>query len=123
MSSYEIAQYDDCYIEVHEEYPCQTKAELNRREGQIIRDMDCVNKLIAGRTQTMYVDEEREQINARRRLARANNPEKTAADRAKRTEYQKSYDAMHYTKNQERKKEYMRAYHECKRQEKNLALH
>jgi hypothetical protein len=43
-------KYDDVRIELIEEYPCKNKMELNRREGEHIRNNDCVNKSIAGRT-------------------------------------------------------------------------
>ncbi len=50
VSSYEILQYTDHYIELLEIYPCNTKVELYRREGELIRQYrsDVVNILIAG---------------------------------------------------------------------------
>ena len=50
MSSFEILQYTDHYIELLELYPCNTKAELHRREGELIRQYksDAVNIFIAG---------------------------------------------------------------------------
>lgn len=55
-TSYEIIKYEDHYIELLEEFPCETKKQLNKREGQIIRFYDdrCVNKVIAGRTKAEY---------------------------------------------------------------------
>ena len=53
-SSFEIIKYDDCYIELYEKYPCNDKYELRKREGEIIRSLDCVNKYIAGRTPKEY---------------------------------------------------------------------
>lgn len=49
-----ILQYDDCYIELLEYYPCKNRMELNRKEGQYIRNNNCVNKIIAGRTIQEY---------------------------------------------------------------------
>lgn len=37
-------------IELVENFPCESKKELERREGEIIRSTDCCNKCIAGRT-------------------------------------------------------------------------
>jgi hypothetical protein len=54
LTSYEILQYDDAYIELIEEYPCENKNQLRRREGELIRAHDCVNKNIAGRTKAEY---------------------------------------------------------------------
>jgi hypothetical protein len=44
-------KYDDVRIELIEEFPCENKMELNKREGHYIRTLDCVNKVIPGRTQ------------------------------------------------------------------------
>ena len=50
-TSLEIIKHGDAYIELLENFPCQSKKELNRREGQHIRNSEnCVNKNIAGRT-------------------------------------------------------------------------
>ena len=43
-------QFDDAYIELIEMFPCANKIQLHRREGEIIRTMDCVNKTMPGRT-------------------------------------------------------------------------
>jgi len=51
VSSFEIIKYDDAYIELVENYPCNSREELLRREGQIIRETkNCCNKRVAGRT-------------------------------------------------------------------------
>jgi len=65
VSSFEIIKLDDCYIELLEEYKCENKNQLNRREGEMIRkykDM-CVNKYIAGRTDKEYSSDNKEKIN------------------------------------------------------------
>jgi hypothetical protein len=50
-----LDKYNDCYIELIEEFECKNKEELNRREGQVIRQTEnCVNKNIAGRTDKQY---------------------------------------------------------------------
>jgi len=48
ISSFKILKYDDCYIELIEKYPCNDKIELHKREGEYIRNMNCVNKYIPG---------------------------------------------------------------------------
>jgi hypothetical protein len=54
-TSFEIIKFDDCYIELYELYPCNSKTELEKREGEIIRVKDdAVNKVIAGRTKKEY---------------------------------------------------------------------
>ncbi len=62
-SSREILLFDDAYIELIENYPCADKNELHRREGEIIRTTECVNKQIAGRTQAEYREDNKESRN------------------------------------------------------------
>lgn len=51
VSSYYILGFPDAYIQLIEEYPCATKQELRRREGEIImKSTNCVNRCIAGLT-------------------------------------------------------------------------
>ena len=55
VASFDILELDrDCYIELYEYYPCESQLELRRREGEVIRLLDCVNKCIAGRTKKDY---------------------------------------------------------------------
>ena len=61
-SSYDIIKYGDAYIELIELFPCNSKMELGRREGELIRSMDCVNKRIEGRTKQEWVDENKDKI-------------------------------------------------------------
>jgi hypothetical protein len=51
VTSYELIKYNDFYIELLEVCPCSNKMELFRREGELIRSMDCINKNGNGRTQ------------------------------------------------------------------------
>ena len=92
-SSYEILQHTDHYIELLELYPCNTKAELYRREGELIRQFksDLVNICIAGRTSKEHYNDNKEYykqyiINSAIRIAeyKVNNKEQMA-------EYNKQY--------------------------------
>ena len=58
ITSYEILKYDDVYIELLEEFKCNNKMELQKREGELIRlNYDnIVNKNRPNRT----IDEKRE---------------------------------------------------------------
>lgn len=63
ITSFEITKFEDCYIELIEEYKCNNKMELTRREGQVIRATpNCMNKYIAGRTKSEYRQDNRETI-------------------------------------------------------------
>jgi len=62
-TSYKIIEKDaKCYIELVELYPCNSKIELHRREGEIIRATTCVNKNIAGRTQKEWFEENKQKL-------------------------------------------------------------
>ena len=64
MSSYEILKYEDHYIELLELYPCNSKDELRRREGQLQRHFkhEIVNINIAGRLVSEYRAEHIEEV-------------------------------------------------------------
>jgi hypothetical protein len=64
VSSFDIIQYDDHYIELLELFPCNSKIELTSREGHFIRlhKNDLVNVKIEGRTQKEYNEDNKEAI-------------------------------------------------------------
>ena len=62
LTSYEILDYNDYRIDLLEEYPCENRMQLNKREGEIITQIDCINKNIAGRTQKQYYEDNKEKI-------------------------------------------------------------
>ena len=63
-----LEKYDDCYIELLENYPCNDKNELTRREGELIRANDkCVNKNIPGRSEKQWREDHKERINERKK--------------------------------------------------------
>ena len=63
-SSKDILKFEDAYIELLEDFPCENKNQLNRREGERIREFrdSCVNIGIAGRTKKEYDDEYHEKF-------------------------------------------------------------
>ena len=74
------------YIELYEDFPCQNRAQLGKREGKIIREIGTLNKQITGRTTAEY----------------HNEPE----NKAHKLEYMKEYNI----KNRERRAEYIKEY-------------
>jgi hypothetical protein len=53
----------DCfYIELLEEYPCESKEQLRKREGHYIRELGTLNTLQAGRTQKEWTVENKEHV-------------------------------------------------------------
>ena len=65
VSSFEILKYDDYKIELIEKVNVGDKDELRMIEGKYIKEIECVNKRIAGRTDKQYQKEYYEQNKAK----------------------------------------------------------
>jgi hypothetical protein len=52
--------WSDWYIELYENFPCNNKNELERKEGQVIREIGTINKRIEGRTKKEYDEDNKE---------------------------------------------------------------
>lgn len=62
-TSCEILKYSDAFIELIEEFPCNSKKELLDREGEIIKNTpNCVNTQIQGRTMAQYREDNKEKL-------------------------------------------------------------
>jgi hypothetical protein len=56
-------KYDDVYIELIEDFPCNSKIELLKREGEIIKQTpNCVNRCVSGRTKQEWDEANREHV-------------------------------------------------------------
>ena len=62
VTSFEIIKYKDCYIQLLENYPCNSKAELEKREAEFIRENNCVNKYIPCRSSKQYYLDNKDKI-------------------------------------------------------------
>ena len=85
MLSYGIENF---YIELIEEYPCESSSQLEKREGELIREMNAsLNMKVSGRTMDEYTVECADKIKQSKALRdkkyRENNPEKIKARRKK----------------------------------------
>ena len=76
VSSYDILECPDHDIELIEEYPCKNKMELHRREGEHIRETECVNKCIPGRTRDEWSVDNAEHVKEQQKKYRENNAER-----------------------------------------------
>ena len=99
ITSFELIKYDDCYIELLEEYPCDNKDQLCKKEGEYIRKMDCVNRFIAGRTNKEHYNDNREKILEQRKQYHQKNRDKLL-------EYKRQYYQDNREKKLERTKQY-----------------
>ena len=108
-TSYELLKkYNDVYIDLLEEYPCENKNQLRKREGELQREMNCVNKNIAGRTCKEYYDDNKYELLKKQKKYNDDNKEYINSR-------QKIYNAV----NREKRIETSRTYREKNRQEIN----
>ena len=109
-SSFEIIKFDDCFIELYEKYPCSDKMELHKREAEIIRSLDCVNKNIPMRKQKEYREDKKEFLKEQKKIYKEKNKEKIKQKQKeydeKRKEQRKIYNKEYYQKNKDKIKEY-----------------
>ena len=103
-SSHEILKLGDAYIEWVEDFPCNSKKELDRREGQIQREnkQHCVNLCIAGRTPKEYYEANKDAVNAKHREHYQANKDAVLAQ-------QKEYNKTHRDAINAKQREYRRA--------------
>ena len=82
-------KYDgDVKIELIENFPCETKEELKRREGFHIKAERCINKCVAGRSDAEYYVDNNEHLNAQgRHNYLAKKEAYTRRSRVRREEY------------------------------------
>ena len=81
-----FAKSNNVKIELLQSYPCENKDQLNKKEGEYIRKLNCINKKIEGRTEKEWNED---------------NPE-----------YKPEYNKEYYKKNKEALREYKKEYYE-----------
>jgi hypothetical protein len=108
LTSFKILELTSAKIELVENYPCNSREELLQREGYYIRNNNCVNKIIAGRTRKEWRNDNKEQIK----------------------EYTKEYNKQYFNQlkeqsneyckqNKDKLKEYAKIYYETNRNKIN----
>ena len=94
---------DNFYIELYENCKSNSKEELNRREGEIIREIGNLNHNIAGQTIQEYSkkwrEDNKDMIKGKKKIYSIENKEKI-------NEYQNKYRNENQIQLNERKKEY-----------------
>ena len=108
VSSYalfDLYGVDNCKIELIEDYPCESKALLVKREGHHIRHEECVNKCVAGRTRMEYQDDHKEHQQEYHKNYRETNKNKIQA-------YAKAY----HEANKEKRQAHRKAYYEANKE-------
>tara|TARA_R110000868_G_scaffold293854_2_gene554342 strand:- start:308 stop:841 length:534 start_codon:yes stop_codon:yes gene_type:complete len=117
MTSFDIIEFGDSFIEEIEMYPCINKRELHQREGQHIRShrkltvCHLVNKKIDGRTPQEYITDNIDSIKQYRKEYRDINKV-----------YYQQYMKDWLSVNPDYMKQYQQNYREKKRLESNVSL-
>jgi hypothetical protein len=68
-------EWDNWYIELYEVFPCENKQELNKREGEIIREIGTLNCEIAGRTRKEWAKDNPDKVKLIAQRTRQNHRE------------------------------------------------
>ncbi len=109
-------KYDDVRIELVEDYQCNNKEELLKKEGEYIRNNKCLNQVIPDRTKKEYNKQNKEQIAEQKKIYRENNieqiKEKEKEYREQNKEKIAEYDKEYYQNNKEAIKEQTKEYRE-----------
>jgi hypothetical protein len=109
-----IEDWKDWYIELYEIYPCNSREELFKREGEIIREIGTLNSRIAGRTHKEWRDDNVDKVRDKNKqyyeqnkdVCSINNRKYRENNQDKIREYMKEYKE----KNKDKLKEYKREY-------------
>jgi hypothetical protein len=83
--------WDNWYIELYENYPCNNKYILEKREGEVIRNVATINRCITGRTKKEYKKDNQEQIKKKTREYLKKNKERTSKKHKDYLEKNKEY--------------------------------
>jgi hypothetical protein len=92
--------WDNWYIELYEECPCENKEQLRKKEGEIIRLMGNLNIKIAGRNQKEYQLDNKNKIKEYQKQYQLEN-----------ADIKKIYDKEYKIENQDRIKERDKQYY------------
>ena len=100
----------NCFIELVEAYPCETREQLNKKEGEYIRANKCINKRIAGRTREEWLGKNKDKLLEYQKEYKIDNIDKYL-------EYQKEYRTVNrdklkelYIKTKDKRLEYQKHY-------------
>jgi len=113
---------NDVKIELIENYKCNNKEELHRREGELIRENKeiCINLNIAGRTPKEYRETNKERIKEQSKEYKETNKEQIKEYKREYYKNNKEKNKEYREANKERFKEYMREYR-LKKKEQNCS--
>ncbi len=72
---------DSFYIELYEEFPCDDKQKLQKREGEVMRQIATMNMVVPGRKIQEYQKDNKERLNENNRRCYHNNLENSKKEK------------------------------------------
>tara|TARA_R110000787_G_scaffold4948_1_gene18611 strand:+ start:681 stop:1292 length:612 start_codon:yes stop_codon:yes gene_type:complete len=122
-SSKKLFEYGRPKIVCVENFPCNSKKELEVRERYYIENFDCINQVIPGRTKKEYREVNKDKLQKQQKEWKDNNKEKKA-------EYDKIYrednrkilcekQKIYSSKNKEKLAEYQKQWYETNKEKIN----
>jgi len=109
MTSYEIVKYSSCKIILVENFPCNSKEELEARERYYIEKYKCVNKVVPTRSKKEYYEDNKEKISKQRKEFYQENKEEILKQkkeyRLENEEKIKEYKKQYRSENKEKIKD------------------
>jgi len=115
-----ILEYGNAYIELLENYPCNNKEELAKKEGEYIRTQNCCNKFIPDRTPKEYRNDTKEREKKRYEDNKETRLESCRQYREDNKQTLLEQKKQYYEANKQKILEYQKQYRERKKQEANV---
>lgn len=102
VSSYTILKNGNYDIQLIEEYPCENKMQLHSREGYWIKELNCINKKIAGRSKKEFYNDNKDKIKEYNQTNKNKRKEYLEKNKEKIAIVKKQYDKQYYEKNKDK---------------------
>ncbi len=116
VTSFQIIEQGNYEIVLIENFPCESKIELHRRERHFIETLQCVNKYIPTRTNKEWYADNKERITVRKKAYNEKNQAHNAA-------YNKTYKEVNRERIAEREKEKVKCECGCEVTKGKLTKH
>jgi hypothetical protein len=119
----ETNDFENWYIELYEEFPCDNKEQLLKREGEIIREIGTLNSIIAGRTIKEWRGDNKDHIKEYREKNKESLNEKQKQYKQDNKDYISEYQKEYWGKNKEKWCEKVLCKCGCSVSRKNFTRH
>lgn len=108
ITSFKILECEDYKIELIELYPCNNREQLFKKEGEYIKNIDCINKCIMGKTDEDYKEERKIDYETNKEIVLQNMKNYYQTNK----EIIKQKTRQYRKKNKEKIEEYFKQYRE-----------